>query len=200
MGCKLTHEELNQKVRTLEKEITQLKEVIGVFNQAGEEKQAILNSLVELVVYQDLENTVLWANQAACESVGMRREEIIGHKCFKIWGKRDDPCENCPVNIARETRKPKKVEKTTTDGRSWYIQGYPVRNNNGNIVGMVELVLDITKRKQAEESLQRGEKKFRNILENLPDVYFETTLDGTLSLYHPNWRRSLWLFSGRTYR
>jgi len=49
-----------------------------------------------------------------------------------------------------------------------------------------ELQKEIDIRKQAEEALQQSEKKFRNILENLKDVYFEAALDGTILFSSPS--------------
>jgi len=123
--------------------------------QAEEEKQAILDSLLEHVVYHDMEMKVLWANRAACESADITREELDGRYCYEIWAKRSNPCKDCPVKRARETGHPHTLEKKTPDGRSWFIQGSPVVDNNGDIMGMVELTLEITERKRAEEALQK---------------------------------------------
>lgn len=123
--------------------------------QGEEEKQTILDSLLEHVVYHDMEMRILWANRAACESVGMTREELDGRRCYEIWAKRSNPCKDCPVTRARKTGHSHALERKTADGRSWYIQGSPVVDNNGDIVGMVELTLEITERKRAEEALQK---------------------------------------------
>jgi PAS domain S-box-containing protein len=145
--------------------------------QAEHEKQTILDSLVEHVVYHDMEMRVLWANRAACESVGMTREELVGLHCYEIWAKRSDPCEDCPVDWARETGQPQAIEKTTQDGRSWYLQGSPVRDTNGDIVGMVELALEISERKRAEEALRKSEERYRRITEAITDYIFTVQVE-----------------------
>jgi PAS domain-containing protein len=51
---------------------------------AEREKQVILDSQLEHVVYQDREHRILWLNRAACESVGTTREELIGRYYHKV--------------------------------------------------------------------------------------------------------------------
>ncbi len=125
---------------------------------AEQEKGAILSSLMEHVIHQDKDMKIVWANRAACESVGKRQEEIIGCCCYEIWQGREDPCPDCPVKLAMETGKPQEVEKDSPDGRSWLIRGYPVRDAQNGIVGGIEVLLEITERRNAENALNEAYK------------------------------------------
>ena len=146
-------------IGSLEKEVSDRKRAEDALKAEKHEKEMILDSLVEHVVYQNLENQVLWANQAACESVHKTREALVGQHCYEIWAGRQSVCDDCPVAKALNTGDPQSIEKTTPDGRSWYIQGYPVRGIKRDIVGIVELVLDITERRKAEEETRKLEAK-----------------------------------------
>jgi PAS domain S-box-containing protein len=139
-------------------DITRQKQAEDDLKKNEQEKIAILDSLIEHVVYQDTEMKILWANQAACESVHMKREEILGRHCHDIWAKLQSPCKDCPVVQARKTGKRQSIEKTTPDGRSWYILGYPIRNSDGRITRTTELTIEITDRKRAEEAVQDAKK------------------------------------------
>jgi PAS domain S-box-containing protein len=158
-----TREQLTAELEELRRRVTEMEAIEvkqmaseAALKQAEQEKETILDGLVEHVVYHDLEMRVLWANRAACDSVGMTREELLGRHCYEIWARRSEPCEDCPVKLARQTGQPQAIEKTTIDGRSWYIQASAVRDGNGDIVGMVELTLDITERKRIEEELRNA--------------------------------------------
>ena len=121
-----------------------------------QEKTAILDSLVEHVVYQDKEMKILWANRAACASVQMKREDLLGQYCHEIWADRRSPCEDCPVKKARDTQQPQQAEKMTPDGRWWHIEGHQIRDHNDQVIGTTEITLDITDRKRAQEKLRRA--------------------------------------------
>jgi len=151
------------------RDITARKEAEQALRRAEHEKETILDSLAEHVVYQDREMTILWANRAACESVGMSREELIGRHCYQIWAGREEPCTDCPVAKAMKTGQIQEGESSTPDGKAWFIQGSPVRDEKGNIVGAVEITLEITERKRAEEALRESEEKYRRLAEGSKD-------------------------------
>jgi PAS domain S-box-containing protein len=167
-----TKEEVVQELGELRRRVAELEALEDkhlrcevALRKAEEEKSAILENMVEHVVYQDLEMRVLWANRAACESVEMSLEEVVGRRCYEIWAKRSDPCQDCPVQRARETGQRHGLEKATPDGRYWFIQGSPVCDGNGAIVGMVEITLDITARKRSEEALRQAHHELETRVE-----------------------------------
>ncbi len=141
-------------------------------------KESILDSLVEHVVHQDRDLKVQWANSAACKSVGMTREELIGRYCYEIWPRLNEPCPDCPVKFSMSDGLPHEIEKLTPDGRAWYIKCYPVKDVHGNVVGTTQLTLDITESKQAEKALERSEKVYRSLFDRLPVGVFRSTPDG----------------------
>ena len=62
----------------------------------------------------------------------------------------------------------------------------PTLDANGKLIHIYGIVFDITKRKQVENALQVSEEKYRSIFENVQDVYFETSLDGTIIEISPS--------------
>ena len=159
MVKKPSYEELEQRVKELEKAALERKKAEEPLQEFEKEKEIILKSLVEHVIYQDTEMRILWANRAACESVNLTREQLLGRFCYEIWPQRNDPCPDCPLRKAMKTGQSEEIEKYTPDGRVWFIRGYPVQDANGKIVGAIELTLDITERKQAEEELRNAHHK-----------------------------------------
>jgi PAS domain S-box-containing protein len=140
-----------------------------VFRKAEQEKATILNSLSEIVIFQDLEHRMIWANKAAAKSVGLPSEKLVGRYCYDVWGSGGEPCPGCPVEEACKAGKPQTGEMATPDGRVWSVRGYPVRDANGDIASMVEVVLEITERKQAEEELQEEKSKLESVIGAMED-------------------------------
>ena len=165
-------------------DITERKRAKEALEHEKWEKETILESLIEHVVYQNIEHKILWANQAACESVGMTHDELLGRYCYEIWPKLDRPCEDCPVNTAMTTGLPCEIEKGTPDGRFWFIRGYPVRDTSGNIVGGIEITQEITERKRAEKELQESEERFRAIAASAQDAIIMMDNEGNVSYWN----------------
>ncbi|OEU66937.1 MAG: hypothetical protein BA867_00065 [Desulfobacterales bacterium S5133MH16] len=185
MPKKPTYEELEKRVKELEKVADERRRTSKIFLASDQEKEAILNSLMEHVIHQDTEMRILWANRAACESANLPYEEIVGHYCYEIWPKRSDPCSDCPVIKAMEMGQPQVIEKTTPDGRYWFIRGYPLRDRNGDIVGGIEVTLEITELKQAEEAVRESEHKYSALVQESPDAIISLANTGNLLSFNP---------------
>ena len=145
------------------RDITARKEAERALQQAEREKETILDSLTELVVHQDRDLRILWANRAACESVGQRREDVVGRHCYQLWGEGDEPCQDCPVVKAIEAGCRAEVQKTTPDGRTWVIQAAPIRDEEGHVIGGAEIALDISKYERNEEVSDELRRRCRRL-------------------------------------
>ncbi len=134
------------------------KQTTEAVRTSEKEKAIILDSLSELVTYQDKDFKIGWANNAAAKSVGMSPEDLIGRHCYEIWQNRNEPCEGCPLMKVLKTGKFEQGEITTPDGRKWLIRGNPVKDENGEVIGFVESILNITESKRLEERLIQSQK------------------------------------------
>ncbi len=121
------------------------------------EKDLILDSVTEHVLYHDLDFRVVWANRAAADAYKVPAGLLSGCRCHHLLYKRKEPCEGCPVVHALNTGTSQEGEMTSPDGRVWYVKGFPVRDENGCLTGVVEVTRDITERKRDEEKLKKGE-------------------------------------------
>lgn len=139
-------------------DITDRKEAEEALYVSELEKKAILDAIGELVVYKDLEGRVLWANRAAAESMAKTPEQLKGRHCFQVWRGRNAPCPECPVDKALKTGEPHTGETRAPDGSWWLLKGYPVKDADGRILGVVEVGMDVTERKRAAEIMLRQEK------------------------------------------
>jgi len=142
--------------RGVVRDITERKQAEEALRDAEHEKRMILDSLVEHVIHTDSDMRIQWPNRAACDSASMSREELIGRHCYEIWPKRTERCPDCPVFTAMNTGQPTEIEKTTPDGRTWFIRGYPVRDADNKMTSGIEVTLDITDRKQADEQIKNS--------------------------------------------
>jgi len=131
-------------------------------------QRMILDSLHEHVIYTDCDLRIQWANLAACESVGLSREEIIGRRCHELWGESETPCDDCPVVRARQLGELSQIEKRTPDGRVWRIRGYPARDEADAIIGGIETTLEVTREVSAERERAAATRHLRAVFESSP--------------------------------
>ncbi len=111
--------------------------------------------------------TVALANFTA-SSEGLK----LGKHCYSLTHNNDKPCEapcKCPLDEVKKTKRACVVEHTHYDregkAKIYEIYGYPILDENGNVVQMIEYALNITDRKIAQQSLKNSEEKFRTIAE-----------------------------------
>jgi PAS domain S-box-containing protein len=129
-------------------------------------RAVVLDSVSELVTLMDPELKILWGNRAAADSLGLNPQQLVGRHCYELWHQREEPCVGCPVNASIETGQPESGEIITPDGRMWHLNGYPVRNSAGEIVGIAEVTSDITELKRTAVELRKSEEKFRSLVEH----------------------------------
>jgi len=145
----------------------------GHIKKRGEFLETVLESLTHPFYVIDANDyTIQMANSAA------RLGDMTGvMTCYALTHKKDGPCgmkeHPCPLEMVKETRKPVSVEHIHYDkdgnARNVEVHGFPIFDNDGNIVQMIEYCLDITDRKKVEEALQFEKDKLTNILDSMED-------------------------------
>ncbi len=66
-----------------------------------------------------------------------------------------------------------------------------IKDEAGKPSGFRGVVRDVSARKQAERALKQSEEKYRNILENMDEIYVETDLDGRYVFFNNSACRAL---------
>jgi len=151
--------------------------------QADQEKSLILDSLSEMLAYQDLGHRIVWANRAAADSLGLPVEEMLGRTCHELWRQRPDPCPNCPLRKVAATGEPHQGEMVNAAGRIWEIRGYPVRDGQGQLVGVLQITQDVTALRKAEFDVRKKEREFFTLVGNIPAMVFRGYIDGAIDFY-----------------
>jgi len=68
------------------------------------------------------------------------------------------------------------------NGKWLHFTASPIRDNNGEIIGAIETLGDITERKTAEEALLKSEKSFRDLFESAFDAIWVHDLEGNIQV------------------
>jgi PAS domain S-box-containing protein len=138
----------------------------------------------------DRQHTILTANRGLARIAGQTTcDAMVGRKCFEVNEGRHAPCPHCPGKRALATGKQAETEVafTRVDGSKILvrIRAYPVYDSQGSLSGFIEVVEDITERKQAEKQLAH----FSAIVSSSMDAIIGTTLEGIITSWNPGAER-----------
>ena len=153
--------------------ILQLKQSKITLEKSFNQMSLVLNTMSELVAYQDLEHKLMYVNRASAESVGKTPEELVGKYCYEIWGDGKTVCQDCPVERALRNAEPQTGYIQSPDRRSWMIKGYPVKNEKGEIIGAMEVTMDITEIENLKKKMSETDRNYKFIVDNISDVVFQ---------------------------
>ncbi len=163
---------LNSIARRLGK-VTERIEAQRQLEQQHRFAQLVLDSLAHPFYVINIDDyTVMMANQAAC--IGDLQKD---HTCYALVHGKTKPCdmlnEPCTLQEIQRTKKPVVVEHEHLDeqgkSRAVEVRGYPITDREGNVVQMIEYILDITERREAERALHESEANWRSLTETSPD-------------------------------
>lgn len=139
-------------------DITDKEQVMDSLKSIEREKSTLLSSISEIVLYLSPNRTVQWANLAASEFFKKPVSELIGKKCTELWKMEKKECEKCPVEIVLQGGDPHVLEINLDDDRILEINANPVRDDDGNITGVVQTALDISQQRFLEKQLHQAQK------------------------------------------
>ena len=163
--------------------------------QALRESERRLHEIIEAIpaaVYTtDADGRITFFNQAAVEFSGRVPERGTDSWCvtWKLYNTDGTPLphDQCPMAVALREKRPVlgcEAVAERPDGQRRIFTPYPTPlfDAQGRLTGAVNMLVDITERKRAEDILRESEERFRAIVETTPECVKVVAADGTLLL------------------
>jgi len=156
--------------------------------EIAEQKQLLENTLESLThpfYVIDAEDYSIKIANSAARALGASGNST----CHALTHKSDTPCNTslhtCPLVEIKKTKQPVIVEHIhdDADGNPRYMEvnGYPIFDDDGNVIQMIEYSIDITERKQAEGEL----RKLSRAVEQSSSTVVITDLAGSIEYANP---------------
>jgi PAS domain S-box-containing protein len=179
---------LKDGISVFTKDITERKQVEAARREGDARYHALFDRTLYCVYVHDFEGRFLDANDAALKLLGYTREEVLSLNISSLLGEDQLPTAFKTTQEIKQTGRHKGITEyklRTKDGDYvWVETEASLIYREGVPYAIQGIARDITERKQAEEKLRQSEKKYRTILENITDGYYELDLAGNLTFFN----------------
>ena len=158
---------VNKTLRRLVKERTLALQSAKESAEQNEEKyRLIVEHQSNLVVKIDTEGKFLFVSPSYCKMFGKTEEELLGKKFMPLV--HDDDIGTTLESMKALYKPPYSVylEQRAMTAQGWKWLAWvdsSILDKNGNVVGIIGVGRDITKKKQAERDLQKAKEDWENI-------------------------------------
>jgi len=130
--------------------------------QTLHEQETVYRSLIDNIdlgiLLLDCDYLIVAANPAMCRISGLTAAELVGKKCCQAFFHQDRLCSYCPGARAIWTRQISQAEmpRVKKDGTPYrsMITAIPMMGPDENVVGLLEVVRDLTEQRRREDQLR----------------------------------------------
>jgi PAS domain S-box-containing protein len=132
-------------------DVTDWKRTEEKMKRAIKEWETTFNSISDMVFIQDNEFSILRANHSFADFLHMKTEECLGKKCYELLHGLHSAHSSCACKIIHQTKKPVIVEFYEIHLDKYLeISASPIFSDEGDVIGSVHIVKDITEQKKKE--------------------------------------------------
>lgn len=113
-----------------------------------------MDAVEDIVCLIDKDYTILDINRHGAETLGKKKEEILGKKCHDILHNNKDPKSFCPLPLCQYTGRTEKAEIYKAENNRYYsIKTSPIFSREGKLLRFIDIMRDITPIKLKEREL-----------------------------------------------
>jgi PAS domain S-box-containing protein len=177
------------------KDVTERKRAEEALQSERDQARQYLRVAGVMMVALDAEGRITLINEKGCEILGYRQEEILGRDWFDFCVPQEIRAEITGVfrrllagDIAPVEYYANVLLRKDGQQRLVAFHNTVLRDPSSRIVGVLFSGEDITERRRIEEALTASERKYRSLVENIPDVTWTTDRQGHTLFISPNVR------------
>jgi PAS domain S-box-containing protein len=131
---------------------------------------SVLDKIPASIHLVSSDHKIKFANRMFMDQFG----DCLTKSCHEILYSSSQPCAECKTFRVFEKKDLGVHESVRSNGRMYRIYNYPFIDSDGTEL-ILQLAVDITERKKAENELRKSEQRFRSLVSSVDDTVF--TLD-----------------------
>ncbi len=160
-------------------DITDRRQAKIELNRTHSELEQTFNISIPMCVI-DKNYNIIKINDTLSSLFRIRMEDIVGKKCYDFLTGKFCKTAKCTIKQVVRGKKfygyEKDIERSDGTKITCFLRGHPYRNLDGEIVGVIKYLLDITQYKRIEKELKQSEHALKERVKELTCLYGLSTL------------------------
>jgi len=189
-SLEMTVDEMKDLNAELEQEIADRQKAEAEVRRKQREQQIIFDSVPALILRKDTQNNVLWMNKAAADLLGVEPDPPNGcYSLAELLPEQADSWYAKDLKVMETCHAVSGIVEGLTNAVGQYrwlqLDKLPYWDEQGNLVGIVVLGMDITGRLRAEQAVQASQARFQAVVDTAVDGIVMINAQGVIQLLNP---------------
>lgn len=126
------------------------------------ELETVFDTITEAICIIDKDFKIVRVNRSYASMVKQPIKTILGRHCYELLWKRENVCFDCPAIKTFELREVVSRKgiriKESDESKFFEMKTYPVTDNEGKVIHVIEFTREVTEEKRIVDQLIRSEK------------------------------------------
>ncbi len=150
------------------------KEIQDELEQSEEKYKTVIDNIAEGLVITDLDDNLIFINEQMCKLAGCKVGDVLGVKVCEAFVPEQFWEEYRHKTLSRKRGEGGQYEIPLKykDGTLWdaFVIASPYKNKNGDVIGTIGAIIDITKRKKEKQVIIESQEKLQLVLNTSLDA------------------------------